>query len=280
MSRNRLRWLPVVALAVGLAGCGGGNKDQEQAARPDAVPAAETPAASAASPTLALPKAPSTGPEGTVEVADGGGAQGTVTYNGPDDDGPVMMSDPACTAAHSEPVDTGHIAVKNGKLANVFVYVKSGLEGKTFPAPADDKLLDQDGCLYYPRVQGIRVGQKLVIRNRDATFHNVHAMPASNPEFNEGQSAQAPAFTKTFDKPEVMVQIKCDIHPWMSSWIGVLPHPYYAVTGEDGTFSLDKLTPGTYTLEAWHETLGTATQQVKIETGKTAQVAFDFKPKG
>lgn len=282
MTRNRRLWLPVLgctlAVLAGLTGCGGGDQKQE------ASPAAETPASGSAAPATAvgnLPKAPSHGPEGTVDVANGGGVEGTVTYAGPADDAPIaMMSDPACMAAHPEPVGAGRIVVKNGKLANVFVYVKTGLEGKSFPVPADDKILDQEGCLYYPPVQGIQVGQRLVIRNRDSTFHNVHAMPASNPEFNEGQAAQAPAFTKTFDKPEVMVPVKCDIHGWMSSWIGVLPHPYYAVTGEDGSFSLDKLPPGTYTLEAWHETLGTATRQVKVEAGQTAKVSFDFKPRG
>lgn len=251
MSRNKWWILALCALPV-LAGCGGGAKEETTEA-----PAASAPA---------------------VDTADAGGINGAVTYAGADTDTPIAMSaDPVCDGLHTTPVDTNEIAVKDGKLGNVFVYVKSGLEGKSFPAPSEKKELDQVGCLYTPRVQGLQTGQALTVKNTDATLHNVHALATTNPEFNQAQPQGLPPFDKTFDKPEV-VKVKCDVHPWMAAYVGVVPHPYYAVSGEDGAFSIDKLPPGTYTIEAWHEKLGTQTQQVTIAPNQTATVNFDFKP--
>jgi plastocyanin len=208
------------------------------------------------------------------------GIHGTVTYAGPDTDRPIsMQGDPACAGLHPGPVDSNEIALKNGKLANVFVYVKSGLEGKSFPVPAEKKHVDQRGCLFSPRVLGVQVGQAVELTNGDATLHNVHALPAANAESNDPQPQGAPPFDKRFDKPEVMVPLRCDIHPWMAAYVGVVPHPYYAVSGEDGTFVIPNLPPGKYTLAAWHEKLGTQTREVTIAPGQTVTVDFDFKPK-
>ncbi len=121
------------------------------------------------------------------------------------------------------------------------------------------------------------MGQALTIKNSDATLHNIHALPKANAEFNQAQPIQGmPAIEKTFDKPEVLVHVKCDVHPWMNAYVGVVDNPYYAVSGEDGAFSIDKLPPGTYTLEAWHEKLGTKTQEVTIAPNQTVDVTFAF----
>jgi plastocyanin len=260
MSRNRF-WL-LLALCCSLAllvACGGGGEKTSDT---------ETPQASSAT-------APA------VDTANAGSVKGTVTYDGPDEDTPIAMNaDPTCAGLHPTPVDTNAYAVKDGKLGNVFVYVKSGLEGKSFPVPAEKKELDQQGCLYHPRIFGIQVGQPLTIKNSDATLHNIHAMPKSNTEFNQGQPIQNMSFDKTFDKVEVMVPFKCDVHPWMSAHMGVVDNPYYAVSGDDGTFTIDKLPPGTYTLEAWHEKLGTATQQVTVAPNQAADVTFAFHKTG
>jgi plastocyanin len=203
-----------------------------------------------------------------------------VTYEGPDTDTPLSMrGDPTCAAQHPESLDTNEIAVRNGKLANVFVYVKSGLEGKSFPALAEKKRVDQRGCLFTPRVLGVQVGQVVEFTNSDATLHNVHALPVSNEESNDPQAQGMPPVDRRFGKPEVMVPVRCDIHPWMVAYIGVLPHPYYAVSGEDGAFSIPNLPPGRYTLEAWHEKLGARTREVMVEPGDEVTVDFDFKPK-
>lgn len=263
MSRNRF-WL-LLALCCSLSllvACGGGGEG-EDAGEGENVPEASSEAPSAA-----------------VDTANAGGVKGSINYSGPDGDTPIAMSaDPTCASVHTTPVDTGKFLVKDGKLGNVFVYVKTGLEGKSFPAPTEAKVLDQQGCLYHPHVMGIQVGQPLKIKNSDPTLHNIHAMPKTNAEFNQGQPIQNMEFDKTFDKAEIMVPVKCDVHPWMSSYVGVVEHPYYAVSGEDGSFNIDSLPAGTYTLEAWHEELGTATQQVTVAANQTAEVTFDFQPK-
>lgn len=246
-----------------LVACGGGGEGSGDG---DDVPEAssEAPADNAAA----------------VDTANTGGVNGVVNYSGPDADTMIAMNaDPTCASLHSGPVDSGKYVVNDGKLGNVFVYVKSGLEGKSFPAPSEKKVLDQQGCQYIPHVMGLQVGQPLSIKNSDATLHNIHAMPKENSEFNQGQPIQNMEFDKTFEKAEVMVPIKCDVHPWMNAYVGVVEHPYYAVSSEDGTFSIDKLPAGTYTLEAWHEELGTATQQVTVAANQTADVTFDFQPR-
>ena len=194
---------------------------------------------------------------------------------------PIKMdADPYCATAHATPVTTKHYIVgAGGGLANVFVYVKEGLAGKTFPAPKEPKLLDQHDCLYAPYVMGIQVGQPLTIQNDDGTLHNVHCMAKNNPEFNLGQPVKGMKSEKVFTKPEVMVQFKCDVHPWMFAYIGVVDHPFYAVTKEDGSFTITGLPPGEYTLEAWHHKGGTQTQKIKVAAGEAKAQDFVFKPK-
>ncbi len=259
MSRNKL-WLLlalVCALAV-LVACGG--KEGEESGDGGAVPEASTEGPSATAPA--------------ADVANAGKITGTITYTGTDPDTPIQMAsaDPVCGSLHQTPVTTQTVETKDGKLASVFVYVKSGLEGKTFPAPTEAKTLDQQGCQYHPHVFGLQVGQTLKIKNSDATLHNIHALPKTNQEFNTAQPFQNAVFERKFDKTEVMVHFKCDVHPWMSSYVGVVDHPYYAVSGEDGTFEIGNLPPGTYTIEMWHETLGPQTQQVTVEPNGTATV--------
>jgi hypothetical protein len=136
--------------------------------------------------------------------------------------------------------------------------------------------LDQQGCRYSPHVFGIQTGQTLEILNSDPTLHNIHAMPANNREFNTGQPIQGMKTEQSFENVEVMVPFKCDVHGWMNAYAGVLDHPYFAVTTADGGFELSNVPPGTYTVEAWHETLGTQTQSVTVDASGTAEVSFTF----
>jgi len=190
-----------------------------------------------------------------------------------------MDADPFCAKAHSTAATTRHYVVgAGGGLANVFVYVKDGLGGKKFPAPTQAKLLDQSGCLYLPYVMGIQVGQPLDISNSDATLHNVHCTAKANPEFNLSQPSKGMKNTKTFTKPEIMVQFKCDVHPWMFAYVGVVDHPFFAVTKEDGTFTIPGLPPGEYTVEAWHHKGGVQTQKIKVEAAEAKLPDFTFKP--
>lgn len=187
-----------------------------------------------------------------------------------------MGADPTCQQQHPTPAKSQEVvAGPGGELANVFVYVKD-FKGSA-PAPSGSAVLDQKGCQYIPHVTGVQVGQTLEIKNSDPTLHNVHAMPKINKEFNEGQPVQGMVSKKKFDKPEVMVRFKCDVHPWMSSYLGVMAHPYFGVSNDGGTFNIANLPPGTYTLEAWHEKFGTQTQQVTVGPKETKQVTFTFK---
>lgn len=187
-----------------------------------------------------------------------------------------MGADPSCTAAHPTPVTAEDVIVgPDGSLANVFVYVKD-YNGPA-PAPSGPALLDQEGCQYKPHVSGVQVGQTLNIKNSDPTLHNVHATPTINKEFNIGQPVQGMVTEKVFDKPEVMVRFKCDVHGWMNSYVGVLPHPYFGTSSTAGAFTIANLPPGTYTIEAWHEKFGTQQQQVTVAAKESKPITFTFK---
>jgi plastocyanin len=188
-----------------------------------------------------------------------------------------MDSEPGCAAKHTGPVHSEDVIVNpNGTLKNVFIYVKTGLEGKNIPAPAAPVALAQDGCMYAPHVFGIMAGQELQILNNDATTHNVHALAEVNEEFNVGQRAGAKPIVKTFAKPEITVPIVCNQHPWMKAVAHVVSNPYYAVTGSDGSFELKGLPPGKYTVEAIHEKYGASRQEVTVEAGKNTPITFTF----
>lgn len=189
-----------------------------------------------------------------------------------------MGKDAACVAGSGpNPVSDAVLVAPDGGLANVFVYVKDSFDGYTFDTPSTAVTMDQRGCVYVPRVFGVQVGQPIDIVNSDATIHNVHALPMRNQEFNESQNRVGMRTTKIFTVPEVMVRFKCDFHGWMAAYVGVMGHPYFAVTDASGAFSIPGLPPGTYTLEAWHETFGTRTQRVTIapHSQQTVALAFD-----
>jgi plastocyanin len=190
-----------------------------------------------------------------------------------------LDGDPACVKLNEgvERATESLLVGENNALQNVFVYVKDGLEKLTFPTPTEPVVLDQQKCRYTPHVLGIQVGQQLAIRNSDPLLHNIRADGQINRPFNLGQPIQGMTMTRTFSTREVMVPFKCDVHAWMSAYIGVLDHPFYAVTDATGRFSLTGLPPGTYTIEAWHEKLGTQTQQITIEPKESKSVSFTFK---
>ena len=205
---------------------------------------------------------------------------GTVNFAGaaPSREKIKMNADPVCLQQHKETVFKEDVVVNNGTLQNVFIYVKEGLSGD-FPPPATPAVIDQHGCQYNPHVFGIQVGQPLEIRNSDSTLHNINAQPKANKRFNIAQPKQGMKTTKTFDKPEMAVPFKCNVHPWMAAYGHVVSHPFFGVSDQAGSFEIGNLPAGTYTLEAWHETLGTQTQQVTLAEGETKQVTFSFKAK-
>jgi plastocyanin len=214
-----------------------------------------------------------------VDAARAGTVTGRVTIEGPvPANAPIKMGgDRVCTDAHKDGAMAETFVSENGGLGNVFVYIKDGLGKYYFDPPAAPVRLDQRGCQYQPHVFGVQVGQNVEFVNSDATGHNVHALPNTNQEFNFSQFIQKQTDTKFFTAPEVMIRFKCDMHNWMSAYGGVLPHPYFAVTPAAGVFELKNVPAGTYTLEAWHEKLGTTTQQITLGEKESKAITFSFK---
>jgi plastocyanin len=205
---------------------------------------------------------------------------GTVTFTGtpPANLKPLAMdADPACAKKHSKPVPSELLVLGSGNtMANIIVWVSGGLPaGKTYPAPQTPVVLDQKGCQYVPHAQGIMVGQPYKILNSDGILHNVHSLPKVNPSFNKPMPPTLKETTTTFTKPEPIFQIKCDVHPWMTAYVGVFTHPFFATTGTDGKFTINGLDAGTYELSAWHERLGT--QKATVKVGASGSVTQDFK---
>ena len=213
-----------------------------------------------------------------VDPATAGRVSGSITLEGtaPAPQPIRMDSDPYCVKAGGGTTQT-HVTGRDGTLQNVFVYVKDGLGDRHFPVPSTPVVLDQKGCRYEPHVLGIHVGQTLEIASSDNTLHNVHAMPQQNREFNKAHQMAGIRHTHVFSTKEVMVPFKCDVHKWMNAYVGVLDHPFYAVSGPGGRFEITGLPPGTYTIEAWHEALGTQTQTVTIGASERKDVALTFK---
>ncbi len=215
--------------------------------------------------------------ENPVDAATAGNIAGSVVFEG---DAPSMavidMTDEqVCADKHSSPPMVQEVVVNgNGTLANVFVYVKEGLESLQFPTPAA-AVLDQNGCVYVPHVLGVMVDQDITIRNSDGLLHNINASPNEQRGFNTSQPRNMES-TRSFGTVEVMVPLRCDAHGWMNAYVGVLDHPFHSVSNGSGAFSLSTLPPGNYVIEAWHETYGTQTQNVTVTTGETAEVTFTF----
>ncbi len=189
-----------------------------------------------------------------------------------------VTSDPACAAAHPDGIVVRDVRGTDGGLADVFVYLARGLEDRVFAVPDDPVVLDQRGCWYVPRVAGVMAGQSIVFRSSDDTLHNVHGEPRANTRWNFGLPRRNSAITLVLEGPEVMVPVRCDVHPWMRLDLGVLPHPYFAVTDEDGRFRLPNVPTGSYTLAAWHPTLGTREQPITVTARETAGVEIDLSP--
>lgn len=188
-----------------------------------------------------------------------------------------MASDPSCARTHASPVLNEEVATGNGgTLGNVVVFVSEGLGERSFDVPAEAVEVDQKGCVYLPHVIGIQAQQKLRIVNNDSTAHNIHPVPANNREWNKAQPAGT-TIEESFAREEIAIPVKCNIHPWMRSYIAVFKHPFFAVTGIDGHFDLRNLPAGDYTVEAWHEKLGTMKQTISVAPGEAKNMDFVFK---
>jgi plastocyanin len=227
------------------------------------------------------PAPPPSAPAGpSVDPTTAGIITATVKFEGtvPAPQMITITGDPKCVSENGAPqrADETLVVGDNQALQNVFVYVKDGLGAFGFPIPSEAVVLDQDKCRYAPRVLGVRVGQTLQIRNSDPLLHNVRSNGVINQAFNKSTPLEGVSFNHTFATKEVMVPFKCDVHGWMGAYVGVLDHPYFGTSAPDGKVVLGNLPPGTYTIEAWHEQLGTKTQQITLGAKESKDVSFTF----
>ncbi len=240
--------------------CGGGGGNQQQVASEEQVG----------------PQQPQQSQMQAAAPAGSASIEGTVKFVGTPPRRRPLRLDRECAVLHEDKVYTQDIVVNdNGALKWVFVYVKEGVS-QNYPPPAKPFVFDQHGCIYDPHVFGLQVGQTLRILNSDPLLHNIHAMPKLNRPFNFGMPNKGDVRERKFTKPEVMIRIKCDVHPWMSAYCGVLPHPFFSVTDDDGHFSITHLPAGQYVVEAWHEKLGTQTATVTVGDGESKTIQFTF----
>jgi hypothetical protein len=241
-------WLAVLALV----GC----KSSQPASQPSSSPPAE-------SATVA------------IDPATAGSIAGVINFKGAPPKTPLidMTQDPGCP---SQPQPSETAVVRNGKLADVFVYIKDGLPPGRFVVPPEPVVLNQRGCLYVPHILGVMAGQQLKILNTDTADHNVHDLPRNNPEWNESQKPTDPPVMKIFPHPELMIPIRCNQHPWMKAYLNVMSHPYFAVSAPDGSFQIGNLPPGEYTLAAVHEKFGEQTLRVKVSARESTKADFSL----
>jgi plastocyanin len=261
----RSTWMACgVVSALLLASCGGPKTQSEttETKEPPTQSAAGTPAG--------------------IDAANAGSISGKVSFQG---DKPLMRTidmsaTPACAREHSTPQKSEEVVVNgDNTLKYVFVWVKSGVPDRPWPAPATQVSLDQIGCMYEPHVIGAMVNREVKFANSDPTNHNIHPLPRTNAEWNESQPPKGSDIVKRFTKREVMVPVKCNIHPWMRAYIGVVDHPFFAVTGDDGTFKIKGLPPGKYTLEAWQERYGRKEMEVTVGPKEDKTVDFEYSSK-
>ena len=271
----------LIALSAVAALCGGSMIVACGDDKPAQAPVVKVEAAPAA--PLAKVEAPAPAPAKVAsEPVKGASISGTVKVKGDVKKRKKikMDADPKCAAMHAEPPLMEDIVVDgSGNVQWAFVYVKKGAEGKKPTDAPAQAVINQVGCHYEPHVLGIVVGQELLIKNSDDLLHNIHALPFSNKEFNFGQPTKGLEEKKQFTTQEVMVKVKCDVHPWMGAWIGVLDHGFFAVTGPDGKYAIPGGLPdGKYTVEVWHEGYKSVSADVDVKGGAGVQ-SFDLTDK-
>jgi hypothetical protein len=235
-----------------------------------------------AAPTQLIAGTNSGAPPTVRTAATGVTVKGRVVLDGPAPKRtPINMSkDAACIKIYGDKPVLGEelIVGEGGGVKNAFVYIRRGAPKGDYPVPDTVVELDQKGCMYHPRVQGMRAGQKLKVLNSDPVTHNVRSFPVRNRAFNFGQPPDSGPRERVFETAEPQIEIQCDIHPWMHAYLFVLEHPFFAVSDEAGNWSIEGLPPGQYSLAVWHEELGKQQQDLKVGDQAPTAVDFKFKP--
>lgn len=244
-----------IALVVTLSAVSCQKKTESESSAPSTAPRAAP--------------APSATPE--AAPATGGGLSGVVSFKGtvPPAKTIQLEADPQCVTMHPGGLKASDIEVGTGNgLKDTLVYVSSDVSG-TFTPPSASVTIDQQGCWYHPRMVAMMAGQTLVVRNSDNTVHNFHTQSKVNPVINQVQSTVGD-ISKVLSKPEKPFDVKCDIHPWMKGTLAVFSHPYFAVTDDNGAYTIPNLPPGDYTITAYHPKAGTVSQKVTVDSSGKA----------
>ena len=252
MFRTFFRWFVALALILFLASC---NK------APAPAPQTTSNTQAAATP---------------IDPATAASISGVVHFEGipPAPQKIDMSADSGCKGQNQSET----AIVNNGHLANVLVYVKDGLEGRSFPPPPERVTILQEGCRYVPHVAAAMVGQSVEFVDKDDTLHNIHPMPKNNAEWNQSETPNG-SFARPFTAAEIMIPIKCNQHPWMKMYLSVLGNPFFAITGKDGSFALNGLPPGTYTIAAVHEKFGEQDMKITLAPKEDKRdMGFEFRP--
>ena len=214
----------------------------------------------------------------TLAQANTGTIKGHVRLSGKLPGNPFirMGMDPMCSKMNAgrRILQEYVVATVDGSLANVFVRLQGNVPQT--PVSTEPVVIDQRGCIYTPRVVGVRVGQIVQIKNSDAFLHNVHGLSGKDNSFNVGQPTAGLVYQWKAKNEEVMLHLKCDIHNWMNAYIGVVTNPYFAVSDTTGTFQIDRVPPGTYTLQVWHERFGALTKTITVKAGAATTVEFTY----
>jgi plastocyanin len=257
MSKSLWYFAAAVTLAAALVSCGGKSNQPAETAAPTAA-----------------------GGGKTVDTATAGTVTGNIKLDGtaPKPRKINMAAEPNCAKQHSTPAETEDVVPGDGgTLQNVVVYLKGDLSQYSFPPATEPVTIDQKGCQYHPHVLALGTGEPLSVVNSDPTTHNIHPVPKDNREWNESQPPGSQPIMQSFARPEVSIPVKCNVHPWMKAYIAVFNNPYYAVTGQDGSFTIKNVPPGTYTVTAWHEVYGSQDQMITVGPSESKSVTITFK---
>lgn len=274
MHRRYIASLAAIAVSALVVGVGCSEEQKPQAAGGSTGTAKTT----AKAPASAAPTATATATAAAAAPAGNGTIKGVVNFTGTAPEMKVPAKRKDAEFCKTKEVKYNAVTVNGGKLKDVFVRIENGAVKGKFDVPKDPAVIDQVDCMYTPRIQGALAGQQIAIKNSDGTLHNVHTYKGVESWFNQAQPKGAEAISKDLEDPTI-VKFKCDVHPWMTGFVVITDHPFFAVSGDDGSFTINKVPAGKYKVEAWHSQFGLKSTEVEIADGKTADISFSYDGK-
>lgn len=266
------RYLAVIALAALFVGVGCTEEQKPSAAGAGSAKTAAKPATTASAAPTATTTAAAAAPVGNATI------KGVVNFTGTAPEMKVPAKRKEAEFCKTKEVKYNAVIANGGKLKDVFVRIENGSVKGKFDVPKEPATIDQSDCMYSPRIQGAIAGQQIAIKNSDGTLHNVHTYKGVESWFNQAQPKGADAISKDLEDPTI-VKFKCDVHPWMTGFVVITDHPFFAVSGDDGSFTINKVPAGKYKVEAWHSMYGPKTTEVEVGDGKTVEISFSYDGK-